>query len=862
MSDSEFLQRLQDFNREIQDFIPESRIDYWSPITFHIVRDNAGMGGLPYSRILQGLQDMNEAYQNAGIQFYQAGEIDYIDDSAFYSDIDTMEEINALRNTNVVPNTINIYSTSGLSSGDTDLCGISSFTFSQTQGIVMANSCFATQDNHSTLAHEVGHYFDLYHTHQGSNDHDGDGIIDGDSAEFVDFTECESRGDGLCDTPADPNLSEIVSGSCNYLGDYLDGHLEPYDPDTQNLMSYSTKSCRDHFSMLQDNKIIYTLVNYRPELNVPPTVPNLLLISTDSSEIAGDADGILNPGESAAFIFSLVNRDGWPDAHNIIVELSSEHPSVEIIEGIFEMNELASGDTLNNGGSPFHVTIDPLAGLGAFPLGLDIIATGLNDELYQVSYSVSINVSIHQAGWPADTLSAALANIEVSPLVVDISGDNALEILFADYNGILYKTDIAGNEIVDELFPFDTGNQVWGSPAAADIDNDGFIEIVVTSKSKHLYILDTVDQIVQADYDTGQFLMGSPSLGNLDDDSDLEIIFGGYNSSGKIYAINPDGSDVPGFPITLGEKILRGISIADINGNGRVDMVCATEENALWLIYDDTTVAPGFPYLAGDKFKTAPTLLDTGGGFLILAGNRDNYLHAVSSTGEAVFIVETGGYVNTSPGMAEAGGDIYIFFGSDDGYLYAIDLNGQLFPGWPVDTGSAINSSPVFADMDNDGSPEVISGNTSGQVLVYHLDGSPFFQFPLQLETQILGTPVIADIDGDDDLEILVGTAGKLVCLDVKSPGDSSGYWNRHRGNYKRTGTFVIESGWECPNPQKGDVNCDSFIDILDIVRAVNIVLDPLNPGITEFEYWSADFNDDQIIDILDIVSIVNTIVG
>ena len=38
-----------------------------------------------------------------------------------------------------------------------------------------------------------------------------------------------------------------------------------------------------------------------------------------------------------------------------------------------------------------------------------------------------------------------------------------------------------------------------------------------------------------------------------DDDDDLEIIFGGYSSPGKLFAINPDGSNVPGFPYSLGE---------------------------------------------------------------------------------------------------------------------------------------------------------------------------------------------------------------------------------------------------------------------------------------------------------------------
>ena len=41
----------------------------------------------------------------------------------------------------------------------------------------MSEACFAVPDNHSTLSHEVGHYFNLLHTHTGSGEQDGDGII-------------------------------------------------------------------------------------------------------------------------------------------------------------------------------------------------------------------------------------------------------------------------------------------------------------------------------------------------------------------------------------------------------------------------------------------------------------------------------------------------------------------------------------------------------------------------------------------------------------------------------------------------------------------------------------------------------------
>ena len=57
------------------------------------------------------------------------------------------------------------------------------------------------------------------------------------------------------------------------------------------------------------------------------------------------------------------------------------------------------------------------------------------------------------------------------------------------------------------------------------------------------------------------------SIGNLDSDDELEVVFGAYTNSGKIFAINFDGTDVDGFPFELSEKML-GIALADFDDNG------------------------------------------------------------------------------------------------------------------------------------------------------------------------------------------------------------------------------------------------------------------------------------------------------
>jgi hypothetical protein len=170
---------------------------YTVPLTMHVVRRSNGTGGLPPERVAQALVDANDAWRSADIQFCQAGPIRYIDSDAFY-DI-SGSETTALRNTDVVPGTINIWFVNSA-----PYCGISSFTTSSQQGIVMNNSCTALPTNRSTFPHEIGHYFDLYHTHETAF-----------GTECVARTNCSTRGDLVCDTAADPTLSTTnISTAC------------------------------------------------------------------------------------------------------------------------------------------------------------------------------------------------------------------------------------------------------------------------------------------------------------------------------------------------------------------------------------------------------------------------------------------------------------------------------------------------------------------------------------------------------------------------------------------------------------------------------------------------------------------------
>lgn len=591
--------------------------------------------------------------------------------------------------------------------------------------------------------------------------------------------------------------------------------------------------------------------------SAPISLENLLILNTNLNSISDDDDndGLLNPGESAVLNITMENSSLALSAENITATISTDAP-IDILESEFDFGELLGNGESENLNIPIDINTDIELGDVVFNVLINAEYTDTygDDYEYEVNFPIEVNIGLNQANWPV-TIGSQIGS---SPAIIDIDGDGEKEVIFGDYSGLLHVLDSNGNS--KEGFPFDTGDDIWGSPAIGDIDNDGDIEIVITSKDKHLYVLNA-DGSVDLSYNANQFLMGSPVLCEMDGDSEMEIVFSGYTSTGDVFAINPDGSDVPGFPVSLNEKVLRGAAVADLNDNGLDDIVVATEtQDMLCIVWDNGEIDTLLT--AQDKFKSAPTIITTPlGETLILAGSNDHNLYGVDAEGNIKFIYITQYDVTVSPAVVDIDGStIGIFFGGQDGYLYGINQNGENLPGWPLGIGGQFSTSPVIGDLDGDGFPEIITGNSLGDLLAFHVDGSPFEYFPIEYITGISGSPTLTDLDGDNDLEIFIGVTDIIAGIDIKTEGTITDYWSDYRGNLHRTGVYNSTYSGDCGAPTLGDLDCDGSVDITDIVNVVNFILDYSTPD--PFEAWAADFNEDGNIDIFDIILIVNTILG
>jgi len=209
------------------------------PVHIHLIRESNGNSNLTLQQIQNELDSANFFYDNANLVFIECIAAEMIDDDSLYNYESSTDESYLLTNHHT-PNVLNLYFANTVAINATLVCGYSWYPGGPDAAFI-SGTC-AT--NGSTLAHEIGHYMGLPHTHGGTAD------------ELVDGSNCATEGDYICDTPADPGLSGLVDSACVYTGTAVDANNMAYVPDVNNIMSYSRKVCRNQFTFGQ-----YAVIN-------------------------------------------------------------------------------------------------------------------------------------------------------------------------------------------------------------------------------------------------------------------------------------------------------------------------------------------------------------------------------------------------------------------------------------------------------------------------------------------------------------------------------------------------------------------------------------------------------------------------
>ena len=233
------------------------------PVKVHIVRDDAGGGGLSLGDLAIAFANLNYVYYDANIEFFVCGDINYIDNSDFYDFNGTAPDSDseaAFVAGEEVADAINVFFMNSLiTNTGFNAAGYAYFPFNSAQSnrIFMINSVANNAPN-STFSHELGHYFSLYHTHRGTefgNTH----LLAERVARVAPDANCATDGDLLCDTDADPRYSsgDFDFNNCAYTGTEMDDLGVTYAPtiSINNIMSYYPDACGGIFTAGQFTRI-------------------------------------------------------------------------------------------------------------------------------------------------------------------------------------------------------------------------------------------------------------------------------------------------------------------------------------------------------------------------------------------------------------------------------------------------------------------------------------------------------------------------------------------------------------------------------------------------------------------------------
>jgi hypothetical protein len=448
--------------------------------------------------------------------------------------------------------------------------------------------------------------------------------------------------------------------------------------------------------------------------------------------------------------------------------------------------------------------------------------------------------------------------LEISTVAAaDFNGDGYKEIVAGGSDGMLYVVSTSdggswgpvwsrqANDDINAAGPPNpnTENYVQASPAIADLDNDGHLDIVVAmgpdvhnpdlSKHRNGGILvyrynsewdfavttpSTYDAVSGKCNDGGwpqpcidqvgwppsgysgqdgywDPIVTTPALGDLDGDGDLEIVFEGIDR--RIHAWHHDGTVVESWPVSQfdGDDLWRGgmssPALGDIDDDGLPEVVVGTmspmvngqqgKNATLWAINGDSTVVPGFPIQTEQVLHSSPALGDIDG---------DGHLEIVIGTGWG------------TPGR--------------ENIVYAFNHDGTPLPNWPQETVGVTYAPPALGDIDNDGELEIVIGTgnlfdatSGGSLHAWNADGSPVPGFPIKV-TQRIGplsnmphSPVLADFDGDGTVEILVVPHGEWGVIIVEPDGSA-------QDNVSHS-SYVVLLG----SPIVDDVDNDGLLEIV-----------------------------------------------
>ena len=511
------------------------------------------------------------------------------------------------------------------------------------------------------------------------------------------------------------------------------------------------------------------------------SMPLLTLESYTFDDALGDNDGILNPGEIIRLFPSIKNHPDWAPAYNVNVQVIGLPLGSEVLSGCGSFPIIAPGETVGEN-SPIIIQLAPNMAFGNYEIKLSIqsmhpetsLTTGVR------IFNAAFEITLLDGRFPWDCTVGSKS----SPIVYDYNNDGELDIAYLDSFGSSYLIGNDG-ELLSEFDPLNT-ESIMRSSAMGDIDGDGDPDFVFASRSGRVYAMRTNGSTIFS-YSASTSFLFTPVLADIDGNGSLETIVGGLD--GKIYVIKSDGSLLPGFPYDLGFTFQSELAAADLNNDGSYEIIAGTVNGDLYVLKNGGLVQSGFPVNVGSPITGAPTVLESS----CIAFGTSTQLYLLTATGNTVFAKPIAASMAGSPALADLdrNGSIDIIFVTLSGMLYAVDQIGADLPGYPVSVGVNFNCPPLVADLDNDGQYEILLHSYVNSVYIYKRNGTLLDGYPFITSYNGATPASLVDFDDDGYFKLVAGYSTGVLMVNIRRPASTRTPWVTYRGELKRQGSFA-----------------------------------------------------------------------
>jgi len=339
------------------------------------------------------------------------------------------------------------------------------------------------------------------------------------------------------------------------------------------------------------------------------------------------------------------------------------------------------------------------------------------------------------------------------------------------------------------------------TPVAADLDNDGIDEIVISTtilysdkgcnpctdpgclgtRKPVIFCVDLEGNILWKKCGYGA-MYSIPAIFDIDEDNELEIIYGvgfyveGGSQNNGVVCLGSDGTEKWFFD-SPGNSVESSPAISDIDNDGSVEIIFGSEDMYLWVINNNGELI-WHRFLSGGSCSGSVTPsplvadINSDGYKEIVIGNDCGDLFAYSHDGQRLWVLLKDEYVDieekwpsikssaTAADIDNDGdleillGQAYGFDGGTNGYLLAVDDQGNIV--WKAQT-SPSWCSPALCDVTGDGNKEIFFTDLGGNFYIFSSNGEQLAKKHFD-DTGIMASPIVGDIDQDQNIEVIIKT--------------------------------------------------------------------------------------------------------